>query len=117
MRRDMASMQLSRARCPEAFARVGGVPDVEVADLRAFRGGDADDGACGCEPGFARARREDERCGWRFTWSCGDAGVEWYVWVEDGAGLCLVGWLGFRAGWGLLSGRHGGRGSFTWICC
>jgi hypothetical protein len=79
----MACVQLSRARCPEAFAWVGGVPDVEVADLGAFGRGDADDGACRREPGFSGARGEDERCGWRFAWSCGDAGVEWYVWVED----------------------------------
>jgi hypothetical protein len=108
----MASVQLSRACCPETFARVGGVPDVEVADLGAFGGGDADDGACGGKPGFAGARREDERCGGRFTWSCGDAGVEWYVWVEDRAGLGLIGWLRFRAGRGWLSSRHSGYESF-----
>lgn len=79
----MACVQLPRACSPEAFAWVGGVPDVQVADLWAFGGGDADDGACGRQPGFSRARRESESCIGSFTLRCGDAVVKWFVWVED----------------------------------
>lgn len=102
----MACVQLSRARRPEAFPWVGGVPDIEVADLRAFWGGDADDGAGGREPGAAGARGESEFCGCRLSAGGGDAVVEGFVWVEDGPGLGLVGWLGFGAGWGWMGGGH-----------
>lgn len=96
----MAGVQLARAGRPEAFARVRGRPDVEVADLRAFRGRDADDGARRGFPGFAGARGEGEGCqGW-FAGCGGDSRVEVFGRVEDGAWEGLVRWLGFGASWG-----------------
>ena len=42
----MGGIQLARAACPEALNfRVGGSPDVEIADLGPLGGGDSDDGA------------------------------------------------------------------------
>lgn len=60
------------------------VPDVQVADLRSFGCGDADDRADGCVPGDARARRQDERLfGALFAGGGGDVVVKGCVWVED----------------------------------
>ena len=46
-------MEISGAGGPETLAGIVLVPDVEVADLGALGGGDADDGAGGGGPGAA----------------------------------------------------------------
>ena len=75
----MAGVQLAGSGRPKSFARVCRGPDVEVADLGAFGGGDADYAAGGRFPGFAGARREGEGRGGRFAGGGGDAGVEGFV--------------------------------------
>ncbi|MNR41889.1 hypothetical protein D3C85_1603370 [compost metagenome] len=39
---DVGALKLARARCPQAFPWIVGIPDVEVPHLRAYRGRDAE---------------------------------------------------------------------------
>lgn len=106
--RDVAGVQLARAGGPEALARIVRRPEVEVGDLGAARGGEAQDLAGGDAPGVAGARRERVGVG-EGAGGGGEAGVEGWVDQEGrGGGGGEVGGLRLRLRLRLAL-RRGGR--------
>ncbi len=97
----MRRVQLARARRPESFARVVRVPDVQVADLRAFGRRYAADVALWHGPGKAGADGDgvglEEGAGGGGGGCVGEAGGE----VGRGAEV------GGFVGWGGDGGGHG----------
>ncbi len=64
---DMRPLQLPGPRCPQAFTRVVGIPDIEVPDLRADRGRDPEHMPGRHIPGAAGADRHFELLDQRAT--------------------------------------------------
>ncbi len=97
-------VELARARGPEALARVGQVPDVEVRHLRALDRHDAEDLARPHRPRPSRAARDDEALDQVALAALRrQARVEVAVHVERRARLGLVDHVGLRHHHPLLS--------------
>jgi hypothetical protein len=84
-------VQLSRARRPEALARIGQVPDVEIRDLRALDGDDPEELAGAHRPCVAGASRDDEPLDeGALAARVAEPGIELAVHFQRRAGLGLI---------------------------
>lgn len=91
-------MELACSGCPESLAGVGGVPDVEITDLRSFGRADADDATGFASPSPTGANREGKFFGENAFGSL-NGGVELFVDDERGGdGSWEVCWNLWRDG-------------------
>src|SRR5262245_10395247 len=89
-RGEMRLMELARARGPEALARVGEAPHVEVGHLGALDGDDTKDLSRANRPRAARPARRDEALDERAVGVGGEPAVEGPIHLEGRARLRLV---------------------------